>query len=245
VHTNAYEKLKLLLATSQLRPDEHLKINELAGHLNVGVTPLREALIRLASEGLITLHPKRGFFAKAVTIDELRELYHFAYCLLRSSLLWGTARISTEGLRAELARDLSDVQDGQYVIAATRAIEQLYEKIAALSGIGEMSKVIRNYSDRTRAVRLVYVEQIEQVESTTAFVLMIADLLEANDREKIVPRLQQRFEAKTSHLPRLVKEVASQAFSSQWRDYAVEPPSLAREGGDVWFPKAQGALRSG
>ena len=221
---NAYQKLRRLLATSQLRPHEHLRINELAERLSVGITPLREALIRLAAEGLVTLHPKRGFFVKGLTTEELAEQYVFANYLLRSSLLWGTARIAAIGISSDLA-GVTDAEGDQAAATAAQALELLNEQIVGLSGSNEMLRAIRGYNDRTSVVRLIYVEQVEQVESASDYVHTMIDLLEAGDRQATAARLQQRFEAKMVQVPRLVKEVTSRAFSSHW-SYETAPPCV-------------------
>jgi DNA-binding GntR family transcriptional regulator len=53
------------------------RINEvhLAERLGVSRTPLREALMRLASEGAVTNIPNRGFFVQPLSEEELEQLY--------------------------------------------------------------------------------------------------------------------------------------------------------------------------
>jgi DNA-binding GntR family transcriptional regulator len=225
VAANAYQKLRDLLATSQLRPHEHLRISELAERLSVGITPLREALIRLAAEGLVTLHPKRGFFVKGLTTDELSDLYVFANLLLRSSLWWGTATVAPIGASSDLAAGVTDAGRERAAVAAARAVELLNEQIVGLSGSSEMLRAIRRYNDRTSVARLIYVEQVEQIESTRDYVHTMIDLLESDDRPAIAARLKQRFEVKMLQVPWLVKEVASRAFSSHC-SYELSPPCV-------------------
>ena len=71
------------------------------------------------------------------------------------------------------------------------------------------------------------------------------DLLQADDRPTIAARLQQRFEAKMLQVPRLVKEVASRAFSSHW-SYEMAPPCvpLGRHETAIEAAQAQGAFNS-
>lgn len=53
------------------------RVNEvhLAAKLGVSRTPLREALMRLVSEGAITTVPRIGFFVCALSEDEARQIY--------------------------------------------------------------------------------------------------------------------------------------------------------------------------
>ncbi len=48
---------------------------ELAERLSVSRTPIREALSRLAAEGLVELQPNRGARVATWTVDELREIF--------------------------------------------------------------------------------------------------------------------------------------------------------------------------
>lgn len=51
-----------------------LRVQSLADQYAVALSPVREALNRLASEGLVTAHDMRGFFVSSVSEEELDEL---------------------------------------------------------------------------------------------------------------------------------------------------------------------------
>lgn len=53
------------------------KINEtdIVNTLNISRTPIREALIQLAAEGLLESRPRRGFVVKPLTIREAKDIY--------------------------------------------------------------------------------------------------------------------------------------------------------------------------
>jgi DNA-binding GntR family transcriptional regulator len=56
----AYRRLEELIATLQLPPGDVLSETALAQRLGIGRTPVREALQRLAGEGMVTVLPRRG-----------------------------------------------------------------------------------------------------------------------------------------------------------------------------------------
>ena len=56
----AYEDLKSLILSGELRPGADLDEGELVRRFSVSRTPVREALIRLSMEGLVTMKPSRG-----------------------------------------------------------------------------------------------------------------------------------------------------------------------------------------
>lgn len=68
----AYRLLEELIVTLQLRPGEVLSEIALANRLGIGRTPIREALQRLAREGLIVIIPRRGILVSE--LDVRRQL---------------------------------------------------------------------------------------------------------------------------------------------------------------------------
>lgn len=62
------------LLEGKLKPKQRLQLKFLMEEYAVGQTPLREALNRLASEGLVEVRDQRGFVVAGISADELREL---------------------------------------------------------------------------------------------------------------------------------------------------------------------------
>jgi len=63
------------LLDRQLEPGQHINESELAAEFGISRTPLREALLQLASEGLIESEPGRGFRVTEMDVRTGRELY--------------------------------------------------------------------------------------------------------------------------------------------------------------------------
>ena len=101
-------------------------------------------------------------------------------------------------------------------------LEQLHEQIAILHGGAEVAKVIRNYNCRTHAVRMIYVEQTRAYDCVADYIRTLVALLVANDREAVVAKITEHFEAKVDQVHTLVKEVTAQAFSRECGDNRLE-----------------------
>ena len=62
------------LLNGQLVPGERLKLVALAARFGVSVSVVREALTRLAEQGLVVANPQRGFSVMALSVDDLSDL---------------------------------------------------------------------------------------------------------------------------------------------------------------------------
>ena len=67
-------------------PGEQLRQERLAGELNISRVPLREALLVLANEGLLSHQPNQGFVVSKRSSDELDQI-HVILGMLESELL--------------------------------------------------------------------------------------------------------------------------------------------------------------
>jgi DNA-binding GntR family transcriptional regulator len=70
----AYERLEELIVTLQLAPGEVLSEAVLTKTLGIGRTPIREALQRLALEGLVVILPRRGILVSEINVRSQLEL---------------------------------------------------------------------------------------------------------------------------------------------------------------------------
>ena len=110
----AYQALKEKIVTLELPPASLLNEIELMSELNLGRTPIREALQRLAYESLVVILPRRGTIVADLNISDLQKLAEL--------------RLELEALSARLA--------------ALRATpEQVAEMEAALANADEIVRL--------------------------------------------------------------------------------------------------------
>lgn len=69
-----YEQLRQAIVEGAIRPNERLIESELAERFGVSRTPVRESMLRLAGDGLITIH-RRGWVVREHSAEEVREVY--------------------------------------------------------------------------------------------------------------------------------------------------------------------------
>jgi len=72
----AYQAIKQAIIAGQLESAKIYSITELSETFEVGRTPAREALVILASEGLIDPIPRSGYQVKSLSIHDMLEIFH-------------------------------------------------------------------------------------------------------------------------------------------------------------------------
>lgn len=72
--SSVYEQLRMDILNGRLKPGSKLRLQHLGKDYGVGNSPLREALNRLTSNGLVTREENKGFRVSPANIDELLEL---------------------------------------------------------------------------------------------------------------------------------------------------------------------------
>src|SRR5690242_713975 len=87
----AYRRLQASIRSGELRPGQRMRESELANLLNVSRTPIREAIRRLSSEGLVVLGPSRGMMVAELDKQQVRELYS-----LRATVEGAAARLAAQ-----------------------------------------------------------------------------------------------------------------------------------------------------
>lgn len=74
--TEVLEILRSEILAITRHPGERLRFDELRNAYDVGISPLREALMHLASEGLVVAEERRGYRVAPVSKSDLREVAH-------------------------------------------------------------------------------------------------------------------------------------------------------------------------
>lgn len=156
-----YERIREMAINYQLIPGQTIKETNLAEQLEVSRTPVREALNRLVTEGLITFQKNRGFFCRSITAD---ELFHQAEVRLGLELM-------AIDLVIERASDKEIKEIGEYwkrvesrqartsSLTMAHRDERFHEMIGEAAANPILLEMLRNINARIRFVRMLEVEK--------------------------------------------------------------------------------------
>src|SRR5689334_24130772 len=105
----AYAALRDRLIAVVIPPGSPIDEDALTRELAVGRTPVREAIRRLALEGLVVVYPRRGTFAAAINITSLTDLTDVR-TVLEAHAAERAARLRDDDDRAVAARLIDDLR---------------------------------------------------------------------------------------------------------------------------------------
>lgn len=157
-HT-VYERLRESIENLDLPPGTHLQEVELASEYGVSRTPIREALRRLASEGLVELSHGRGATVAQGSLRDILNAYEVRK-ILEPYVAAQAARLARDDPRlAELERELASLTGAPATAQDLRERErldrELHGLIAELAGNQLLTRIIRDLHSR---VQRVYVQ---------------------------------------------------------------------------------------
>jgi DNA-binding GntR family transcriptional regulator len=135
---NAAAVIRDAIVSGVFAPGERLPQDMLASLLDVSRMPIRAALGKLESEGLVELHPHRGARVRALSPQEVSDLYEMRILIETYALRKTTAAITEDemALLEALAKDLEFERHEESEFAKRQAFYR------ALYSIGNTPRVV-------------------------------------------------------------------------------------------------------
>lgn len=214
----AYESLKARLVDGDFAAGERLREERLASELGMSRTPVREALSRLVSDGLVS-RTSDGYVPVVPDLATIRELYDVRFALERWAIrgphhdLDAVGRLREEWLdlaAADLGGDVG--ADGSFVLSD----EDFHVRLAASGGNATLADHLQGVNERIRVVRVHDFLTPERIARTIEQHVRVLDAVLAGDTEAAEVRLVENFSESLA----VVEERAALAIArmvGQWR----------------------------
>lgn len=113
----AYTAIRDMLITVEISPGSPINEDQLAKRLEMGRTPVREAIKRLETERLIVIYPRRGIFATQVHLSDLNLLSEVRVHL-EGEAAFQAARRASRDERDEFRQLLREANDRASALTA-------------------------------------------------------------------------------------------------------------------------------
>jgi DNA-binding GntR family transcriptional regulator len=148
-----YDALRDAIVRVALRPGQAVSETEMAARFGVSRTPIREALIRLADEGLIDIYPQAGTFVSRIDLGAVREAQFVRETLETAAAI--QAASTNAGVRVFepiLERQERAIRDGDFP-EFFASDEDLHRKVFELSGHGPTWRLVQSAKSHLDRVR--------------------------------------------------------------------------------------------
>ena len=150
-----FDELKNRILYAKLAPGVKISDNEVARELGISRTPVREALVRLAGQGLVEELPNRGFRVRVLTLGEVEDLY-----IMREALEVLAVKLAIQNMDSEKERTLGQLLKRYVPIVNTQDFvkhiqldHQFHYQIVSYSNNACLTQTFRNIQDQVRIVR--------------------------------------------------------------------------------------------
>lgn len=191
-----YDALRSAIINSLLLSGERLNIDELAEKLGVSLTPVRGAVQRLATEGLVEIHPRSGTFVASLTVQDVDETFKIRCALECLAARDAIGKFTDRDVRRlrELLRALrKPVRSESDRIAHEKNNSELHLTIVQSSGNRRLQEIYEELNAHLRIAR-IHAGEIDWVARLRAEQTeheAIVDAIEARDAPAVEKALTQ------------------------------------------------------
>jgi len=133
---NVYEAIRDEILTCRLMPGEELREQDLAARHEVSRQPVRDALLRLEREHLVTVNPRQGYQVNPISISDAQDIFRF-----RLALEPACAVQAIESATHETLADLDQYRSIDAEEAFTDYNRRFHSAVARASGNVRMATV--------------------------------------------------------------------------------------------------------
>lgn len=181
------DALRAALIAGELLPGEVYSAPTLAARFGVSATPVREAMLDLAKEGVVAAVPNKGFRVTDVSDRQLDEYTHVRALIeipTVAALATSADPVSLEALRPA-AREIVAAAVAGDLIAYVEADTRFHLGLLALAGNAHLVEVVRELRGRARLYGLTALSASGRLLASAEEHLELLDALSARDERAV------------------------------------------------------------
>jgi DNA-binding GntR family transcriptional regulator len=203
-----FEKLQQTIFSGKFKSGERITEKEIADELSVSRTPVREALYRLASTGLIKIIPHRGFLISKWSFKEIRDVME-----IRIALEMLAVRLAIKRILPEEIKELKDL-----IIKMDKAVSkgdikkvshfntEFHNKIVFASKNKELLDVMEPIKNKIHHFRIISISTPNRLEESHKEHKDILNALISKNAELAQKLMYQHIQKVSSIIEKKLKE---------------------------------------
>jgi DNA-binding GntR family transcriptional regulator len=191
----AYRRIKEKIITLDLAPSSVIDEQELMEELGLGRTPIREALQRLDSEGLVTIVPRRGTFVADISVTDLQKIFELRIILEGFCARVAAQRITDDqilGMEKVLRslNELEQVENGK-AVALMDVDRQFHELLYRAANNEFLADSLGRFYDLSLRLWYLVLNRLGDVHSAVKQHQKVLKALKAGDQEQAERLIQK------------------------------------------------------
>jgi DNA-binding GntR family transcriptional regulator len=180
----AYAAIRDLILRTELKPGQVLSESAMSARLQIGRTPLRDALRLLSHDGLVVIEPRRGTMVAPLTISDLDAIFEARIAIESVIADAAVARASAQDI-ADIGRLAEQAEANPAAQSDTNLDERLHGKVAEISRNRFLMDFHRRLRDESLRFRFLTGSGIDTKEDQSSFFRDVRDSLVTRDRGRL------------------------------------------------------------
>jgi DNA-binding GntR family transcriptional regulator len=182
----AYRELRQRILDNELAAGTVLLEQELAALLGMSRTPVREAMVRLAEEGMVEIRPRHGMRVLPVSADDMQEIYQVLTALEAEA----AEEIARRGLPpAEIAAlretviEMEDALEADDLVRWAKGDERFHRLLLENCPNRRLRGLVSQFWDQSHRVRMLTLRLRPRPVTSNADHLALVEAIERGDGE--------------------------------------------------------------
>jgi DNA-binding GntR family transcriptional regulator len=177
------ERLRQRIYAHEIEPGAWIDEQAIAAQYGISRTPLREALKVLASEGLVTLKPRRGCYVTELSVDDLNDIFPLLGVLEGRCAFEATRKAGAAELRllAEIHQRLEDAAARRQTDRFFEANQVFHSTVQSLAGNRWAKQMIEDLRKVVKLSRVLSLSLTGRLERSLAEHRAIMQAMQAGD----------------------------------------------------------------
>ena len=195
----AYVTIKNMIVGSELKPGQFINESQMMERLQMGRTPVHEALLELSKDQLVKIHPRKGIEICQVSLKKIHDIFEIREIIEPSILRRTMEVLDKEKLihmrdRFLVTMDCTALETKEGIFNCVKLDDEFHRFLISPLNNKYAEEMMDSFFDYLTMIRItVTSDAVRYPQSNTEHVELIDAILQG-DREKACQKLQEHLD---------------------------------------------------
>lgn len=189
-----YNYLKDLILSGKLKPNERIIISKVAKDLDMSIIPVREALKKLATQGLVEFTSQKGARVAPMNIEEIEEIF-----MIRLELETFATGLAAENATEEeievlfdLCKEMDKKLKNQDVESYTLLNRKFHDTLYGYSRNKVLYEMIENLYARSENSKMIFNYDVQRMKDSNSEHFLIVESMAQRNKELAMDTMRKQ-----------------------------------------------------